>query len=107
MFSVINTADTILSLIESARINERAQQVIYYTATACAVIIAIASYLSTATQLWWLDHGDEVIAKSKKFLNTFAAVCLGLYQTGVELRPVANRLTATIADRAYYLAADF
>jgi cytochrome c-type biogenesis protein CcmH/NrfG len=103
MFSqTLNTADTILATIESARINERFQKFVYHAATVLAVIVGVTAYLLTALLVWWEDNREEVKAKGKKFLNTFAAFCLGLYETGVELRPVVSKFFNQIADKVYF-----
>ena len=36
---------------------------IYFLATVIAIVIGVSSYISTATQLWWCDNGENIINK--------------------------------------------
>ena len=79
-------------------------QVVETTATVTAVVVGFASYLWLALQLFWEDHGETItVGATKSVILTvdFAGNCL---IAGRKFRLFANRMTATLADRAYYAA---
>ena len=80
-------------------LGEKALNVI---ATLTAIIVAVATYVSTALQLFWLENGEVIITNVFRIvINTmdFAGAC---YYAGRNFRPVANRLTARVADGIFY-----
>lgn len=37
--------------------------------TICAIVVGVVSYLSTITQLWWLDNGENIVNSIKSNSN--------------------------------------
>ena len=71
-------------------------------ATVAAFIVAVTTYVSTALQLFWLEHGESIVTNAIRIvINTvdFAGAC---YYAGRNFRPVANRVTARVADGIFY-----
>jgi hypothetical protein len=73
--------------------------------TLTAIIVGVATYVSTAVLLWWEDNGESTLIAATRFIFTvvdFAGAC---YYAGRNIRPVANRLTAQLADGLFYALA--
>ena len=75
-------------------------KVITATATICAVIVAVVSYIVTALQLFWLEHSETIIINTVRFIFTLADFAGDCYHIGRKLRPIVihnlNRLTDTV-----------
>ena len=78
------------------------EKALNFIITVTAVIVALTAYVSTALQLFWLENGETILTNAVRIvINTvdFAGAC---YYAGRNFRPVANRLTAQLADVIYY-----
>jgi hypothetical protein len=96
---VIFAAAENVSRYDAVAVGEKALNVI---ATVAAFIVAVTTYVSTALQLFWLEHGESIVTNAVRVvINTvdFAGAC---YYAGRNFRPVANRVTAQVADSIFY-----
>ena len=109
MNTTLNTFDRIfgaLEVISDFDYVKFGSQIITWCVTLTAVIIGAATYAYTAFQLYWEDHGEVIKERAFRaydFIETFTVNC---YLAGCYSRPVANRLVAQLADRAFYALAD-
>jgi hypothetical protein len=77
-------------------------KVITATATICAVIVAVVSYIVTALQLFWLERGDTIIINTIRFTVTLADFTGNCYQAGRKVRPQVNLAVNHLADTAFF-----
>jgi hypothetical protein len=91
-----------VSRYDAVAVGEKALTII---ATVAAFIVAVTSYVYTALLLWWEDNGENTLIAATRFIFTvvdFAGAC---YYAGRNFRPVANRVTARVADGIFYALA--
>ena len=69
-----------------------------------AVIYGVATYIITALQLFWLQHGDFIMAITLRFIINTADYCHELYQMGADFRRFITKTFGFITDRLYYSA---
>lgn len=77
-------------------------RIITIIATVAAIIIGTASYMSTAAQLFWEDHGERIMVSTLQAVIIAADFAGNCYYTGRNFRIIANSATAKLADNAYY-----
>ncbi len=100
--NVIDTAFTVIEQIERIDPVAIGEKVINIIATAAAVIIGVATYVITALQLLWLQHGDSIMANAVRFIINTADYCHELYIIGTETKRYIAKRTAKLADYTYY-----
>jgi hypothetical protein len=71
-------------------------------ATLTAIIIGVTTYVSTAVLLWWEDNGESTLIAATRFIFTMVDFAGACYYAGRNIRPVANHLTAQLADGLFY-----
>ena len=103
--SIIDTAFTIIDRIERVDYVALGETVINIIATTAAIIVGVASYIITALQLFWEDHGQSIIINTVRFIINFADYCHELYQLGAETKRFITKSTNFLADRAFYTIA--
>ncbi len=80
-------------------------KVITATATVCAVIVAVVSYIVTALQLFWLEHGEVILKRATQFMFLTADFAGACYYTGRKLRPYVNLAVNRLTDTAFFTLA--
>jgi hypothetical protein len=45
------------------------EKTIFTLIAICAIVVGVVSYLSTITQLWWLDNGENIVNSIKSNSN--------------------------------------
>ena len=100
--NVIDTAFTVIEQIERIDPVAIGEKVINIIATAAAVIIGVATYVITALQLLWLEHGETVIISAVRFTLITADTLGATYYAGRKLRPLVNHWTARLTDTLFY-----
>ena len=80
-------------------LGEKALNVI---ATVAAFIVAVTTYVSTALQLFWLENGEVILTNVFRIVITIVDFAGACYYAGRNFRPVANRVTARVADGIFY-----
>lgn len=103
----LNALDALFTLTEQIeRVDYVAagERIIHTAATIAAVIIGVATYLITALQLFWLEHGEAIITNAVRVTFLIADAIGTTYYLGRNLRPAANRLVAQLTDGIYYIA---
>jgi hypothetical protein len=104
--TTLNIIDSAFGLIETVSEFDYiafGNRIITIIATVAAIIIGTASYVSTAAQLFWEEHGEVIMTRTFQviiFTLDFAGNC---YYTGRNFRIIANSAVAQLADSAYYI----
>jgi hypothetical protein len=81
------------------------RKVINGVVTVAAVIVALCTYMWTALQLFWDEHGEGItVGVTRAVFNVmdFGGNCL---LAGREMRFLADKVVAQAIDRAYYSVA--
>ena len=102
--NVIDSAFSVIEVIAEHDYKKSAERLIAIIATAAAIIIGVATYIFTATQLFWLEHGERIITRAFQAVIIAADFAGNCYYTGRKLRVIANSATAQFTDRIYYTA---
>jgi hypothetical protein len=89
-------------LIDNLQLRRKLNVAVNVTATVAAVVVGLASYLWVALQLFWEDHGDDIVVGATRFAFLTADFAGNVLIAGRNFRRVANFVTATLADRAYF-----
>jgi hypothetical protein len=55
---------------------------IHTAATVCAIVVGVASYLITAVQLFWADHGETIEDYVRRLRNGFDDARYLTYELG-------------------------
>lgn len=104
-FNVIDTAFIGLETLSEFDYVAFGDKVINATATVCAVTVAVVSYIVTALQLFWLEHGQVITVSAIRFVINavdFAGAC---YHAGRNFRPVVVHNANRLADAAFFTLA--
>ena len=81
------------------------ENVINISATIAAVIVGVMTYVITAFQLFWLEHGEVILTRTFQFTTTLIDTCGAVYYAGVNSRPAVNYWTARVTDNVFYALA--
>ena len=100
--NAIDIAFIIIGRIERIDYIKLGEQIIDKAIITAAVIYGIASYIITALQLFWLQHGDSIMANAVRFIVNTADYCHELYIIGTETKRYIAKRTAKLADYTYY-----
>ena len=100
-----DVAFSALDIIEGFDAVALGEKVINATATVCAIIVAVVSYIVTALQLFWLDNGKVITTRAFQFIITLADFAGGCYHAGRKLRPVVTHNLNRLADTAFFTLA--
>ena len=100
-----DVAFSTLDIIERFDYIALGTKVINTTATVCAIIVAVVSYIVTALQLFWLEHGEVITTRAFQFTITLADFAGDCYHTGRKLRPVVVHNLNRLADTVFYTLA--
>ena len=104
----LNALDVVFNVaevIESYDYVAVGDRVIQSVATASAIIIGVVTYIVTALQLFWCEHGEVISTRTVQFVILTADFAGACYFAGRNFRPVANRYCALLADNAFYTIA--
>jgi len=102
---ILNIFDFAFGVIETATEFDYVQardRAIRAVAMAAAIIIGTATYVSTAAQLFWEEHGESIkvfCVRAVILTADFAGDC---YFAGRDFRRFASTESERILDRAYY-----
>ena len=103
--NIVDSVFTILDRIERVDYVAVGDAVINFVATLAAAIVAVITYVVTALQLFWMEHGEHILTVAFRFtvwiLDTIGAV----YYAGVNSRPVLTLWANRVMDSAYRYAA--
>jgi len=78
--------------------------VIKRAAAFAAVVVGVVTYVVTALQLFWLEHGEIILKRAVQTVFITVDFAGELLIAGRDFRRFANRVTAQVADRAFYAA---
>ena len=81
------------------------QKVITFAATLAAVIVAVSTYVITALQLFWLEHGDTIIINSVRLVVNTIDFAREVYLIGGKLRRFVSKTLNRAADNAFFAIA--
>lgn len=104
-FNVIDTAFSGLETLSEFDYVAFGDKVINATATVCAVTVAVVSYIVTALQLFWLEHGQVITVSAIRFVINAVDFAGDCYHTGRKLRPVVIHNLNRLADTVFYTLA--
>ena len=102
--NIIDSAFSVIETVSEFDYVDFGNRIITIIATAAAIIIGTASYISTAAQLFWEEHGERIITRAFQTVIIAADFAGNCYYTGRKLRVIANSATAQFTDRIYYTA---
>ena len=103
--TALNVADfgfETLERIERFDYSALGEKVIKFSATVAAVVVAVVTYVVTALQLFWLEHGEAITVNAIRFTVATADFAGACFFAGRKLRPVVNHWVARLADSAFY-----
>ncbi len=101
----LNAADVVFNateVIASYDYVAAGDRVIQSVATASAIVVGVVTYIVTALQLFWCEHGDTILTAIVRFTFILMDACGSVYYAGRNFRPVANRYCALATDSAFY-----
>ena len=99
---VIFNAAEVIESYDYVAVGDR---VIQSVATFAAVIVGVVTYVITALQLFWCEHGEVILTRTVQLTVILIDACGCCYYAGVNARPVINRYCARLADSAFYALA--
>lgn len=102
--NIIDSAFSVIEVIADYDYVKTGERLIALIATAAAIIIGTATYISTAAQLFWEEHGERIMTNALRAVIIAADFAGNCYYTGRKLRVIANSATAQFTDRIYYTA---
>ena len=100
--SIIDSAFGVIEVIAEHDYKKSAERIIALIATAAAVIVGFTSYVSTALQLFWLEHKERIITRAFQTVIIAADFAGNCYYAGRDFRRFASTASARILDRVYY-----
>jgi hypothetical protein len=100
--NIIDSAFSVIEVIAEHDYKKSAERIIAIIATAAAIIIGTATYISTAVQLFWEEHGQSIMTRAFQTAIIAADFAGNCYYAGRKLRVIANTASDRIMDRAYY-----
>jgi len=102
--NIIDSAFSVIEVIADYDYVKSGERIITIIATAAAIIIGVATYCTTALQLFWEEHGESIMTNALRAVIIAADFAGNCYYTGRKLRVIANSATAQFTDRIYYTA---
>ena len=72
---------------------------------AAAVIVAVITYVITACQLFWLEHGDTIIINSVRLVVNTIDFAHEVFVIGQDLRRFVAKTLSHAADSAFFTIA--
>jgi hypothetical protein len=105
--TALNTLDlgfTALEKIEKIDYVALSNKVTTNAATISAIVVGVCSYIWLALQLFWEDHGDQILTLSFQTIIHIADFSHDCYTSGVALRRALGTLFVRALDNAYYAA---
>ena len=83
------------------------QKVVDFFIVAAAILVGVFTYLSTAAQLFWEEHGEAILITTTRSFFVTLDFFGDLLEAARDFHRFANRYTALAADSAYRILADF
>jgi hypothetical protein len=103
--SVIDAAFNVIEQIERIDYIALGRTVIDKAVITAAVIVAVATYVITACQLFWLDHGDRIIINSVRLVINTIDFAHEVYVIGQQSRRFITKTLNLAADSAFFTIA--
>lgn len=103
----LNALDALFTVIEQIERYDYiavGERIINIAATTAAIIIGVATYVITALQLFWLQHGESIMVDAFRIIVNLVDYTHELYQFGAETRRFIAKTLNYCMDRAYYSA---
>ena len=100
--NIIDSAFSVIEVIADYDYVKSGERIIALIATAAAIIIGVATYCTTALQLFWEEHGESIMTNALRAIIIAADFAGNCYYAGRDFRRFMNTESARIMDRAYY-----
>ena len=102
--NIVDSVFTILDRIERVDYIKLGDDAITIVATLAAAIVAVTSYVVTALQLFWMEHGEHILTVAFQTVVYTADFANDVYTSGTALRRFVGSLSDRYLDRLFYTA---
>lgn len=102
--NIVDSAFTALDRIERIDYIKLGDDAINIVATLAAAIVAVTTYVVTALQLFWMEHGERILTVAFQFVIHTADFAHDCYTSGVAFRRLISNLSSRSVDRLFYTA---
>lgn len=103
--TIIDFAFNVIEQIERIDYIKLGRNVIDKAIVTAAVIVAVATYVITACQLFWLDHGDRIIISITRTVVNTINFAHEVFVIGQDLRKSITKTLNRAADNAFFAIA--
>lgn len=102
--NIVDSAFTALDRIERIDYIKLGDDAINIVATLAAAIVAVTTYVVTALQLFWMEHGERILTVAFQIVVYTVDFAHDLYVAGTDLRRFMANLSSRSVDRLFYTA---
>lgn len=103
--NVIDSAFNVIEQIERYDYIAVGRNVIDKAIILTAVIVAVTTYVITALQLFWLEHGDTIIINSVRLVVNTIDFAHEVFVFGTKTKRFATKTLNLVADSAFFTIA--